>query len=143
MANSREVTRENRYRVFSNICLGNAVSLDEHLRNMSGSERSLALNADQSDTFDIFQGEPPLIQAVTSGYLDVVEDDWVISYQFLLFKGTFHVDKIHVWLIYFADFPYLHCSINQRLLTSYRARYPLCPGYHPANKSRIVYFFPC
>ena len=23
--------------------------------------------------------------------------DWVISYQFLLFEGTFHVDKIHVW----------------------------------------------
>ena len=73
MANSREVTRENRYRVFSNICLGNAVSLDEHLRNMSDSERSLALNAGQSDTFDIFQGEPPLIKAVTFGDLDVVE----------------------------------------------------------------------
>ena len=73
MANSREVTRENRYRVLVNICCRDAVSLDEHLRNMSGSERSLALNADQSDTFDIFQGDPPLIQAVTSGYLDVVE----------------------------------------------------------------------
>ena len=73
MANSREVTRENRYRVFSNIYLGNAVSLDEHLRNMSGSERSLALNADQSDTSNIFQGEPPLITAVTFGDLDVVE----------------------------------------------------------------------
>ena len=55
MANSRKVTRENRYRVLSDISFRNALSLDEHLRNMSGSERSLALNADQPDTFNIFR----------------------------------------------------------------------------------------
>ena len=30
-------------------------------------------------------------------FLSRLHYDWVISYQFLLFEGTFHVDKIHVW----------------------------------------------
>ena len=72
MANSSEVTYGNRDRVFSSVWFRNAVSLDESLRNMSASERSLALAADQFDTFDMFK-KRPLVIAVMLGSLDVVE----------------------------------------------------------------------
>ena len=68
MANVNEVTLENRRRIRDNILFRDAVSLEEHLRNMSGTERSLALAADQSGIFK----EPPLITAVWSGNLDIV-----------------------------------------------------------------------
>ena len=68
MANVNEVTLENRRRIRDNILLRDAVSLEEHLRNMSGTERSLALAADQSSIFK----EPPLITAVWSENLDIV-----------------------------------------------------------------------
>ena len=68
MANVNEVTLENRHRIRRNIIFRDAVSLEEQLRNMSGTERSLALAADQSGIFK----EPPLITAVLSGNLDIV-----------------------------------------------------------------------
>ena len=68
MANVNEVTLENRRRIRDNILFRDAVSLEEHLRNMSGTERSLALAADQSSIFK----EPPLITAVWSENLDIV-----------------------------------------------------------------------
>ena len=68
MANVNEVTLENRSRIRRNIIFRDAVSLEEQLRNMSGTERSLALAADQSGIFK----EPPLIAAVWLGNLDIV-----------------------------------------------------------------------
>ena len=68
MANVNEVTLENRHRIRRNIIFRDAVSLEEQLRNMSGTERSLALAADQSGIFK----EPPLIAAVWLGNLDIV-----------------------------------------------------------------------
>ena len=68
MANVSEVTLENRHRIRRNIIFRDAVSLEEQLRNMSGTERSLALAADQSGIFK----EPPLITAVWLGNLDIV-----------------------------------------------------------------------
>ena len=67
MANVNEVTLENRRRIRDNILFRDAVSLEKHLRNMSGTERSLALAADQSSIFK----EPPLT-AVWSENLDIV-----------------------------------------------------------------------
>ena len=68
MANVNEVTLENRSRIRRNIIFRDAVSLEEQLRNMSGTERSLALAADQSGIFK----EPPLITVVWSENLDIV-----------------------------------------------------------------------